>query len=286
MTYHKLKREKTGKMVCHYCGYSERVPDTCNKCGKPRISFVGSGTQLVEETLKRKFPDARVLRMDADTTGGKFAHEKILTEFRNGNADILVGTQMVAKGHDFPKVSLVGVALADTSLIVNDFRANEKTFSLLTQVLGRSGRVERSGKAILQTYIPDNTVLNLAAKQDYTSFYEAEIAFRKSNVFPPFCDIVTIDFSSLVESDLINAVKIFGKELDEAARKDYNDVKFILYGPMKNEIYRIAGKYRMRYIMKCRNTKRTREMLSQLLKKYSAAFKNVTMSTDINPTNL
>lgn len=286
MTFHKNKRTNSKRMTCHYCGYTESVPEVCPECGKKHISFVGSGTQLLEETLNRQFPNARVLRMDADTTGGKFAHEKILSEFRKGEADILVGTQMVAKGHDFPKVSLVGVALADTSLFVNDFRANEKTFSLLTQVLGRAGRSGKTGKAVLQTYVPDNDVLNLAAKQDYESFYNAEIQFRKANVFPPFCDIVTLGFSSVVENDLINAVKIFGADLDRMAKEEYDDVKFILFGPFRNEIYRLAGKYRMRFIIKCRNTARMRELLSKLVKKYSSSLKNVSISADINPTNL
>ena len=286
MTYHKNKRTGHNRMVCHYCGYSDSVPEVCPQCEKKSISFVGSGTQLLEETLAKQFPSAKVLRMDADTTKEKFSHEKILADFRKGNADILVGTQMVAKGHDFPKVSLVGVALADTSLFVNDFRANEKTFSLLTQVLGRAGRGKSSGRAILQTYVPDNDVLNLAAKQDYLSFYEDEIKFRKANVFPPFCDIVTINFSSAVENDLVNAVKVFGKELDTLAKGEYSDVKFILYGPFKNEIYRLAGKCRMRFIIKCRNTQRTRELLSILVRKYMSAFKSVTLSADINPTNL
>ena len=223
--------------------------------------------------------------MDADTTSGKLAHEKILSKFRNREADILVGTQMIAKGHDFPGVSLVGVALADTSLFVNDFRANEKTFSLLTQVLGRAGRSGSTGKAVLQTYVPDNDVLNMSANQDYESFYESEIKFRKANVFPPFCDIVTVGLTSEVENDLVTAVKTVHAEIDKLARGKFSDVKFVLYGPFKNEIYRIAGKYRMRFIIKCRNCARTREMLAAILDK-TAKLKNVSASVDINPTNL
>ncbi len=285
MTHHKDKRTGKAKMVCHYCGQTDTVPDTCPECGKQRVTFVGSGTQLLEETLNKQFPKARVLRMDADTTSGKSAHEKILTQFRNHDADILVGTQMIAKGHDFPKVSLVGVALADTSLFVNDYRANEKTFSLLTQVLGRAGRSGNTGKAVLQTYVPDHDVLNMAANQDYESFYESEIAFRKANLFPPFCDIVTIGLSSEVENDLVTAVKTVNTEIDSLARGKFSDIKFILFGPFKNEIYRIAGKYRMRFILKCRNSARTREMLAAILKKASG-LKNVSASVDINPTNL
>ena len=285
MTHHKDKRTGRARMVCHYCGETGNVPDTCPECGKKRVTFVGSGTQLLEETLNKQFPQARVLRMDADTTSGKLAHEKILSQFRNREADILVGTQMIAKGHDFPGVSLVGVALADTSLFVNDFRANEKTFSLLTQVLGRAGRSGKQGKAVLQTYVPDNDVLNMAAKQDYESFYESEIKFRKANVFPPFCDIVTIGLVSEVENDLVTAVKTVHSEIDRLAKSKFSDVKFILFGPFKNEIYRMAGKYRMRFIIKCRNTARTREMLASVLGKASG-LKNVSASVDINPTNL
>ena len=287
LTHHKMPRGKKSVMTCHYCGYTCDVPTVCPNCSKSRISFVGSGTQLVEEMLAKEFPKARVLRMDADTTSKKYSHEKILSSFRNGEADILVGTQMVAKGHDFPGVSLVGIANADISLFINDFRANEKTFSLLTQVLGRAGRAKGvSGKAVIQTYVPDNEVLNLAASQDYEKFYELEIAFRKANVFPPFCDIVTAGFSSEVETDVINAVRNFKESLDTAAKNDFSDVKFILFGPFRNEIYRLAGKYRMRFIIKCRATPRFRAMLSHIFKEFASSVKDVAFSADINPTNL
>ncbi|MCR5352784.1 MAG: primosomal protein N' [Clostridiales bacterium] len=285
LTYHKYAKGKN-RMVCHYCGYSSDVPEVCAKCGKDRISFVGSGTQLLEETLSKQFEGARVLRMDADTTTGKYSHEKILSSFRNGKADILVGTQMVAKGHDFPKVSLVGVALADTSLFVNDFKANEKTFSLLTQVLGRAGRADVPGLAVIQTYSPDNEVFRYASLQDYDKFYESEINFRKSSVFPPFCDIITVGFSGSVETDVINAARNFGMMLDEAAKNVYKDAKFILFGPFRNEIYKLAGKYRVRYIIKCRNGKRIRQMLSELIKTNIPKRKNVSVYADVNPTNL
>lgn len=287
LTHHKNKRTGTGRMICHYCGYTEPIPNVCPACKKEHISFVGSGTQLVEETLATHFPQARVLRMDADTTGGKFGHERILSDFRAGKADILVGTQMVAKGHDFPRVSLVGVVMADTSLFVNDFRAGEKTFCLLTQVLGRAGRSDKvKGRAVVQTYVPDNEILRYAADQNYEKYYNAEIGFRKASVFPPFCDLITVNFSSPVEMNVVNAVKIFGAELDNLAKIEYADVKFILFGPFKHEIYRLAGKYRMRFLIKCRASARMRSMLSVLLKKYIPALKDVSVSADINPTNL
>ncbi len=285
LTHHRL-RSGAGRMVCHYCGYTEEVPAVCPGCGKSRISFVGSGTQLLEETLKKDFPAARILRMDADTTQGKGGHEKILKAFREKQADVLVGTQMVAKGHDFPAVTLVGVVLADTSLFVGDFRAGEKTFSLLTQVLGRAGRAEKPGHAVIQTYAPDNDVLTLASRQDYEAFYEKEIEFRRTSVFPPFCDMVTVSFASDVEADVLAAVKNFGKTLDETAKSEFSDVKFILYGPFRNEIYKLAGKYRMRYLIKCRDTARFREMLSSILHAQGKALKNVTVSADVNPLTI
>lgn len=287
LTHHRNKRYNRDTMTCHYCGHSEQMPTECPTCKKSEsIVYMGAGTQLLENQLQKMFPQIRVLRMDADTTGGKFSHEQILEKFRNKEADVLVGTQMVAKGHDFPDVSLVGVINADTSLYVNDFRANEKTFSLLTQVLGRSGRSGKQGRAVIQTYRPDNDVLYLSSKQDYEQFYEREIVFRKASVFPPFCDIVTITFSGEIENDVINAVKQFGSGLDEMANKEYSDTKFILFGPFRNDVYKIAGRYRMRYLIKCVNNARMRNMISSLLVKYMAGLKNISISADVNPQNL
>ena len=287
LTHHRNKRYGRDTMTCHYCGHSEPMPEVCPVCKKSdSIVYMGAGTQLLESQLKKLFPTMRVLRMDADTTGGKFSHEEILEKFRNKEADVLVGTQMVAKGHDFPEVSLVGVINADTSLFVNDFKANEKTFSLLTQVLGRSGRSKKQGRAVIQTYNPDNDVLGLCSKQDYGEFYEREILFRRASVFPPFCDIVTITFSGEIENDVLNAVKQFGIGLDETAKSEYPEAKFILYGPFRNDVYKIAGRYRMRYLIKCVNNKDTRNMISGLLTKYMAGLKNVTISADVNPQNL
>ena len=287
LTHHRNKQYGRDTMTCHYCGHSEPMPEECPVCKKKEsIVYMGAGTQLLESQLHRMFPNIRVLRMDADTTGGKFSHEEILDKFRNGEADVLVGTQMVAKGHDFPDVSLVGVINADTSLYMNDFRANEKTFSLLTQVLGRSGRSGKQGRAVIQTYSPDNDVLMLSSLQDYKAFYDREIAFRRASVFPPFCDIITVTFSGEIENDVVNAVKEFGKGLDEAAKNNYSDVKFILFGPFRNDVYKISGRYRMRYLIKCKNNPRLRSMLSELITKYMSGLKNVTISADVNPANL
>lgn len=287
LTHHRNPANKRDFLVCHYCGYTSQLPEKCPVCGKDKsIVYMGAGTQLLEAQLKKTFPGIRVSRMDADTTVAKFSHEKILDEFRNGGSDVLVGTQMVAKGHDFPNVSLVGVINADTSLYANDYRANEKTFSLLTQVLGRAGRNGKRGRAVIQTYSPDNDVLNLSGLQDYNAFYEREIMFRKAALFPPFCDIVTVTISGEVENDVINAVKDFGAGLDEKAKSEYADVKFILFGPFRNEVYKLSGKYRMRFIIKCKNSKRMRSMLSELLCRYSAGLKGLNIGIDINPLNL
>jgi len=193
---------------------------------------------------------------------------------------------MVAKGHDFPNVSLVGVISADTSLYLNDFRANEKTFSLLTQVLGRAGRSTKRGKAVIQTYTPDNDVLRLSGLQDYKSFYDREILFRKASLFPPFCDIITVTFSGEVENDVVNVSKDFGTALDKMARNAYCDVKFVLFGPFRNEVYKIAGRYRMRYIIKCANNARFRSLMSELIGKYSSGLRDVSVGIDVNPINL
>ncbi len=287
LTHHINKKYSRDTMVCHYCGHSQPLPKICPVCKKDdSIVYMGAGTQMLESSLLRQFPEIKIARMDADTTSGKFSHEKILDAFRNGDADVLVGTQMVAKGHDFPKVSLVGIINADTSLYLNDYRANEKTFSLLTQVLGRAGRTGKRGRAVIQTYSPDNDILRLAGLQDYKAFYEREILFRKASLFPPFCDIVTVTFSGLVENDVINAVKHFGTGIDEKAKNEYPDVKFILFGPFKSEVYKVAGKYRMRFIIKCANNARFRSMLCELIAKYTRSFKEVTLSADVNPTNL
>lgn len=287
LTHHINKRFKKDTMVCHYCGYTQNLPDVCPSCKKDEsIVYMGAGTQLLEAQLERNFPDTKILRMDADTTGGKMSHKKILDEFRKGKAGVLVGTQMVAKGHDFPNVSLVGVINADTSLYANDFRANEKTFSLLTQVLGRAGRSDDKGLAVIQTYNPDNDILRLTSLQDYETFYENEIAFRKSSLFPPFCDIITLNFSGKIENDVVNAVKRFGEGINKLAKEEFSDVKFILYGPFQCDVYKISGNYRMRYMIKCANNKRLREMLSSLLTQYTSLVKNVSVSADVNPANL
>jgi len=286
MTYHKYGFRREGKMVCHYCGHTADVPKLCPVCGSEHISAMGTGTQMLEEQLGLYFPEARLLRMDTDTTGGKFSHDTILKSFRNGEADILLGTQMVTKGHDFPNVSLVGVINADASLHIPDFRANEKTFSLMTQVVGRAGRGDLLGRALVQTYAPDHEVLIHSSKQDYKRFYESEIRFRQAAKYPPFCDIAVVCFTAETENEVQLAVSAFGRELDEAIGKEFSDVKLIVFGPFEAGIYKIAGKYRMRYIIKCRNNPRTRQLFSHLYSHFPESNGNVSMSIDMDPQNL
>ncbi len=287
MTYHKYGFGRDGKMVCHYCGYAEKVPTVCPVCESDHISALGTGTQMLEEQLKLYFPEARILRMDTDTTTGKFSHDAILDSFRRGEADILLGTQMVTKGHDFPNVSLVGVINADASLHIPDFRANERTFSLMTQVIGRAGRGNIPGRAYVQTYNPDHEVLIHSSNQDYKSFYNSEIRFRQAAKYPPFCDIALVSFTASTEKLATLAAVAFGRELYNAIEKEFSDVQLLIFGPFAAGIYKIAGKYRMRFVIKCRNNPRTRELLSRLYSDFlDKNTDDVSISVDMDPQNL
>ena len=195
LTYHKTNN----KLLCHYCGHTEDMRSTCPACGNNHLKLTGIGTQKLEDDISLLFPDARVLRMDADTTYSRYAYEKNFKAFENGEYDIMLGTQMIAKGLDFPNVTLVGVVTIDKALFSGDFRSYERTFSLITQVVGRCGRGEKQGRAFIQTYVPQHYVINLAAEQNYEDFYEQEIEMRKALIYPPFCDTCLIEFSSLID---------------------------------------------------------------------------------------
>lgn len=269
-------------MLCHLCGYTERVPRTCSGCGSEKLSFLGFGTQKLEGELGRFIPDMKVMRMDADTTQGKLAYDKMLEDFRASKADILLGTQMVAKGHDFPKVTLVGVALADTSLFVSDFRASERTFSLLCQVIGRAGRASENGIAVIQTYAPHNEVIRLACAQDYDRFYEGEIALRRELSYPPFCDMVALTVTAEGEE----AARHYAGELSEKMIKklegEYSDLPFVVFGPFEAQVYKLNEKYRMRVVVKCKLTKRSRRLFHEMLCEFSSV-RDATLSIDLNP---
>ncbi len=276
---------KQGYLVCHYCGYKEAVPDKCPECNNAKMQFMGFGTQLVENELRDEFAYAQVTRMDADTTQNKFAYDSIIEDFKIGKSDILLGTQMVTKGHDFPNVTLVGVLSADTSLYLDDYRANEQTFSLVTQVVGRAGRAQKHGRAVIQTYSPDHPVLKYAATQDYEGFYKDEIAMRRALVFPPFCDMVLFVFSSKFEQEVTAASRIFAEKMKELMAKKYGDIKLQAFGPFEAPIYKKQDLFRMRLIVKCIANGRTRSLFAELLREFAKQSKT-TISIDINPSGL
>lgn len=274
-----------GVLVCHWCGHRQKQPAACPECGSPHLVRMGYGTQRLERDLSELIPEARVLRMDADTTGEKSAYDSMLTTFRAHGADILLGTQMVTKGHDFPDVTLAGVLLADASLYLDDYRANERTFAMLTQIVGRAGRRSKPGVAVIQTNNPDNDVIRLACAQDYEKFFENEIKLRRLLVFPPFCDIALLTLTSSDERELLEASNSLAAHLAERLGGDYSDVPTVVFGPMEAPVYRVDGKYRTRMVIKCRLNKRSRALFAELMTACSAAG-GPTLSIDFNPSGL
>ena len=282
LTYHRDRG--TELLKCHYCGYTCEVPDKCPSCGSEHLNRKGFGTQLVAEELSGIFPKARILRMDADVTTGKFSHENILEAFRNHEADILIGTQMVTKGHNFPDVTLVGVVNADAALYLDDFRATERTFDLLTQVIGRAGRNVKPGRAVLQTYSPDNDTIMLASRQDYEGFFDGAIKLRKQLVFPPFCDFILLSVTGEDEPEVLSTTLKLDSRLRELLGGDYSDTPVFVFGPMEAPIYKVNRVYRMRLVLKCSAGKRMRELVRQLLFEFAKSKANV--GADINPNSI
>lgn len=262
MTYHKTDQN----LHCHYCGSVQRMPQVCQKCGGEHLRKMGFGTQRLEDELAMRFPDARILRMDADTTGSRFAYEKSFEEFKNGNYDIMLGTQMIGKGLDFPNVTLVGVLSVDKALFSGDFRSYERTFGLITQVVGRGGRGGKAGRAILQTFLPDHYVLRLAAQQDYEGFYHEEMTIRKQLLFPPFCDICVVGVSGDKELDVMRAAERFVVCMQEELAVQKQKLPLRVLGPVPCVYGKINGKYRYRIIIKCKNTKEFRRFMWDTLK--------------------
>lgn len=281
LTYH----SKNNRLMCHYCGHSVENPKICPECHENNMSYLGVGTQKVEEELSQTFPDAKIIRMDADTTTRKTSHDRIINDFATGQYDILVGTQMVTKGLDFPNVTLAGVIAADLSLYNDDFRANERTFSLITQVTGRAGRGKTNGRAIIQTYTPENRVLNLAFTQDYKAFFKEEISFRKSLLYPPFCDLCMIMFEGESERETSTASVRLTEKLKELLLKEFKNVPIKGLGPNPAVIPKINNKYRYKLLLKCRNDKYFRELINELTAEYysSKQNRNVYITIDINP---
>ncbi len=262
LTYH----FNTNKLKCHYCGYEEKVVTTCPECGSNQIRYFGTGTQKLEYEINKLFPEASTIRMDIDTVTKKNSHEQILETFKNDNIDILIGTQMVVKGHHFPNVTLVGVIAADGSLNIDDFRANERTFQILTQVAGRAGRGKDKGRVIIQTYNPDNFSIECAKKQDYSLFYHTEISLRKQLKYPPFCDIIVIGFTSENEKEVISVAEKMHAYLKNRVIKE--NIGIILYRALPAPIDKIKNKYRWRILVKCKFSEEIIDLMNDVIEEY------------------
>ena len=288
MTYHTFGNSyDKGELRCHWCGKRIPTPTTCPECGSEHLARMGYGTQRVEQELGILLPESNILRMDTDTTSAKFSYDKLLGQFRRHEADVLLGTQMVTKGHDFPEVTLVGVLLADASLYLDDYRASEKTFAMLTQVIGRAGRAGKAGHAVIQTNNPDNDVIRLACAQDYETFYEREIKLRKLLVFPPFCDIVLITMTCSDERALLESCGELRQMFDKKVKEEFSGVKHIAFGPFEAPVYRVDNKYRMRMIVKCVLNRESRALFASLLSAYQSTSPiKPTLSIDFNPSSL
>lgn len=279
LTYHSANN----RMMCHYCGYSEPVSEKCPECGGEHIKFSGVGTQRAEEELETLFPNARILRLDADSTMAKDSYANYLKDFGEGKYDILLGTQMVAKGLDFPNVTLVGVLGADNAMFSEDFRSFERTFSLLTQVVGRAGRGETAGKAIIQTADPNSDLIAKAQNQDYDSFYEDEILSRKLRIFPPYCDICVVSVRSVNRENAEKSINLIFEEFKKELTKN-DSVKVIILGPGPASIPRVNNRYRYRMIIKCKNNKEFRKILQNAVAVKLLGDSGV--SIDFNPESI
>ena len=277
LTYHSANK----RLMCHYCGYSKSVDNKCPECSGENMKFMGLGTQKVAEELEMLFPEARILRLDADSTMTRDSYSTYLEAFSRGEYDIMLGTQMVAKGLDFPNVTLVGVLGAEKAMYSEDYRSFERTFSLLTQVVGRAGRGESAGKAVVQTVDPDSNIIELAASQDYESFYNEEISVRQLMTFPPYCDICTLVTQSTDKLCAEEAIKEIFDKIKDNLSGDYKDVKIIILGPSAASIPKMNNKYRYRMIIKCKNNRRFREMLRNSIS--IKAKRDISVLVDINP---
>ena len=284
LTYHSYNN----RLVCHYCGYSKQLDNICTSCGSDAVRYSGFGTQRIEEELQALLPNARILRMDADTTSAKFSHERLLEQFANKEYNILIGTQMVAKGLDFDDVTLVGVVNADNSLYDQNYTANEKSFDLITQVVGRAGRRDFEGTAIIQTINPQNETIEFASNQDYIGFYNNEIMIRRLMIYPPFCDIYCVTFTDINENLTALCAKTFFDRLVELNSSEYADIKLVVLGPTPAKISKINNTYRYRLAIKCKNSQRVRQMLTNILKDVNKnkIYSSVRISISLNPPDI
>ena len=281
LTYHKQEN----KLKCHYCGYEQKVITECPECHSKNIKYFGAGTQRLEEEVKNFFPNATTIRMDIDSVSKKNSHEEILNKFRNENINILIGTQMVVKGHHFPNVTLVGVITADTELNMGDFRANEKTFQTLTQVAGRAGRDKEKGRVIIQTYNPDNYAIEYSKTQNFDLFYNTEINIRKELKYPPFCDIITISMSSKNKNELEKTIKNIHIFLKNKVISEKFGV--LLYSPVTCPIDKIKDRYRMRVLIKCLYDEKMNKLINEMMNYfYGKKNNNCRLSVELNPNNM
>jgi primosomal protein N' (replication factor Y) len=281
LTYHSAN----GRLMCHYCGHSQKLPEHCPECGGA-FNFIGTGTQRVQKSSRRCFPDTEILRMDADTVTAKNSHEAILSRFQKKKVPILLGTQMVAKGLDFENVTLVGVIAADLSLYVDDFRASERTFSLLTQVVGRAGRGDKSGRAVIQTWTPQSDVICLAADQDYDRFYEQELTMRRLRACPPFSDLIFLTAVGPDEEEAMRTCLDMRQMLELwTAGPPYNGLKLQILGPAPAAVARVNNRYRYRLTLTGRNSRLLRNLVAHLLRtvQTNRRYKGISVFADINP---
>jgi primosomal protein N' (replication factor Y) len=277
LTYHKRDR----RMLCHYCGYAEKVPTECPKCGSEHIQFLGTGAERVEEELHRHLPSARIARLDRDTASGKGALEQILSAFREGHIDVLVGTQMIAKGHDVPNVTLVGVVLADIGLGIPDFRAAERTFQLLTQAAGRAGRGDAPGRVIIQTLNPEHYAIGFAAAQDYEAFYQKEIEFRKWLRYPPFAAFANLLVRDAKQEQALRMATELGYLLQP------QPIGMRVMGPAEAPLPRLLSEYRYQILLKAAKRSLLREQINKL-RAHAAQekWRSGALMIDVDPVSL
>lgn len=281
LTYHSAN----GRLMCHYCGHSEKLPDKCPSCGG-MLTFTGTGTQRVQAALEDRFPGVEVMRMDADTVSATRSHEKLFSRFEKERVPILIGTQMVAKGLDFENVTLVGVVAADLSLYMDDYRAGERTFSLLTQVVGRAGRGGKSGRAVIQTFTPENEVILAAAAQDYDAFYEQEIGMRHLRGAPPFRDLFVLTASGTEESKVLRVCMKLRRTLEAwLSKPPYTDLGVQVLGPAPASVAKVNNRFRYRITLSGKNTKEQRALVSALLcaAQCDKENKGVSVFADVDP---
>lgn len=280
LTYHAAN----GRLMCHHCGYSQPAVDHCDQCGG-HLKTLGIGTQKIQQELEEMFPGIQVLRMDADTVSASNSHEVLLSRFEKENIPILIGTQMVTKGLNFENVTLVGVIDADSSLYADHYRASETAFSMLTQVIGRSGRGEREGQAVIQTMTPEHTVLQLAAAQDYDRFYDLEITLRKLQNAPPFSDVFSVMFIGAMDIQVLKSAASFRQMLQSALQSStFAAVQAQIYGPSPASVFKVNNTYRYRLTLHCANQRPVRQLLAHLLQVFSKDKSNrgVSAFVDIN----